>query len=67
MRAVLLASATAATFGGRRDKSACNHGGDLPPLRAWRRIVVALRIGKVRKVGLPIFEIRPRPSLPPLE
>ena len=67
MRAVLLASATAATFGGRRDRIARNHGEAFPPLRAWRRTVVAPKISKVRKVGLPIFEIRPRRSLPPLE
>lgn len=67
MRAVLLASATAATFGGRRDGIACNHGADFPPLRAGRCTVVAPKISKVRKVGLPIFEIRPRRSLPPPE
>lgn len=62
MRAVLLASATAATFGERCDWIVCNHGENLPPLRAWRWTVVAPKMSKVRKVGLPIFEIRPRRS-----
>src|SRR5918993_6034469 len=67
VRAVLLASATAATLGGLRAKIAATQAEALPPLRACRRTVVAPRMSRVRSVGLPIFEIRPRRSLPPLE
>lgn len=67
IRAILLASATAATFGGRRARSAVIHIEARAPLRTWRSTVVAPRISRVRNVGLPIFEIRPRRSLPPLE
>jgi hypothetical protein len=36
-------------------------------LRTWRRTEVAPMISRVRKVALPIFDIDPSRSLPPLE
>ena len=67
MRAILLASATATTLKGRRAKRAISHWGALALPRACRRTEVAPRTSRERSIGLPIFDIPPSRSLPPLE
>ncbi len=57
MRAVLLASATAATLGGLRAKIAATQAEALPPLRACRNTVVAPRMSRVRSVVSTVPEV----------
>ena len=67
IRAILLASATATTLKGRLARSAVSHDRARASLRAIRRTDVAPMTRRVRSSGLPIFEMRPDRSLPPLE
>lgn len=67
MRAILLASATATTLYWRRASKAVIHCGAFGLLRAWRTTDVAPTTSRERNMELPIFEMRPSRSLPPLE
>ena len=66
-RAVLLASATATTLYGRRARIAVTHFDALVLPRACRRTEVAPSTSSERSSILPIFDIFPKRSLPPLE
>ncbi|MDQ0458346.1 hypothetical protein QO005_004707 [Rhizobium paknamense] len=67
MRAILLASATAATLQGRCAIMETAQPGSFEPLLACFRTAVARTISRVRSCLLPRFEILPSRSLPPLE
>ena len=67
IRAILLANATAATLNGRLASSAFSQGRARSSFRAIRRTAVAPRTSRTRSSGLPILEIPPSRSLPPLE
>ena len=67
IRAILLARAVATTLKGRRARMAANHVEASVLCRACFKTDVAPRINKERSVELPIFDILPRRSLPPLE
>src|SRR5262244_1384249 len=67
MRAILLASATAATLSGRRSIRRASQGRLVPCCRAYRRTAMALATSSQRKCRLPCFEILPSLSLPPVE
>lgn len=64
---VLLASATATTLKGRLPSKSFSHGLALSSVRTWRRTDAAPVTRSDRNSGLPILEMRPRRSLPPLE
>src|SRR5262249_57167619 len=66
MRAVLLASATATTSGGRRRRSAITHGSALVAFERSKLALAPLIISR-RKYGLPRLDIPPRRCLPPVE
>src|ERR1700721_3339791 len=67
IRAILLANATAATLNGRLASSAFSQGRARSSFRAIRRTAVAPRTRRTRSSGLPILEIPPSRSLPPLD
>ncbi len=67
MRAILLARAMATTLKGRLAKSLAIHAGALGLPFIRRRTEVAPNTRSERNLGLPIFDIRPSRSLPPLE
>ena len=67
IRAILSARAMAATFGGRRASSAVRQADVGAPRRACAITAGAPTTSSVRKTGLPILEIWPIRSLPPLE
>src|SRR5215469_7877510 len=68
MRAVLLASATAATLVGLRANTARTHSPSrVGRLRAWRRTATAPAISRLRIYLSPRLLVRPSRSLPPLE
>ena len=67
IRAILLASATATTLKGRRAKSPISHCGALSLPFTCRNTDVAPQTSSERSVGLPIFDMLPSRSLPPLE
>src|SRR5215831_1752941 len=66
MRAVLLASATATTSGGRRRRSPITHGSALVAFER-SKLALAPLIRSRRKYGLPRLDIPPRRCLPPVE
>jgi len=65
--AILLAKAMAATLAGLRANNAVSQGDIVAPRRACRNTAVAPTTRRERSAGLPIFEIFPKRSLPPLE
>ena len=65
MRAILLASATAATLIGRRAMIRASQSRRVPCCRAYRITAMAPATSSHRKYRFPCFEIRPRRSLPP--
>src|SRR6516162_1622424 len=67
MRAILLASATAATLIGRRSIRRASQGRFVPCWRAYRMTAMAPATSSQRKCRLPCFEILPSLSLPPVE
>src|SRR6266498_3590439 len=67
MRAILLASATAATLIGRRSIRRVSQGRFVPCWRAYRVTAIAPAASSQRKCRLPCFEILPSLSLPPVE
>src|SRR5712664_1749160 len=67
MRAILLASATAATLSGRRSIRPASQGRFVPCRRAYRMTAMAPATSSQRKCRLPCFEILPSLSLPPVE
>ena len=67
MRAILLASATAATLIGRRSIIRASQSRFVPRCRAYRMTAMAPVTRSHRKYRLPCFEIPPRRSLPPVE
>ena len=67
MRAILLASATAATLIGRRSSIRASQSRLVPCWRAYRITAIAPATSSQRKYRLPCFEILPRRSLPPVE
>ena len=67
MRAILLASATATTLQGRRARRAVIHLEALGLPRACLSTAVGPTTRSERNAGLPIFDMRPNRSLPPLE
>jgi hypothetical protein len=67
MRAILLASATAATLTGLRSMIRASHSRLVPRWRAYRMTAMAPVISSHRKYRLPCFEIPPSLSLPPVE
>src|SRR5262252_8118062 len=67
MRAILLASATAATLIGRRSIRRASQGRFVPCWRAYRMTAMAPATSSQRKCRLPCFEIPPSLSLPPVE
>src|SRR6187431_3690129 len=68
MRAILLASAIAATFVGRRSNSLASHGRCLVPyIFAYRITASAPAQNSERRYRSPCFVILPSLSLPPLE
>src|SRR5262244_2733044 len=66
MRAVLFASATATTSGGRRRRSPITHGSALVAFER-SKLALAPLIRSRRKYGLPRLDIPPRRCLPPVE
>src|SRR5262245_60691324 len=66
MRAVLLASATATTSGGRRRRSPITHGSALVAFER-SKLALAPLIRSRRKYWLPRLDIPPRRCLPPVE
>src|SRR5437763_8862557 len=66
MRAVLLASATATTSGGRRRRNPITHGSALVAFDR-SKLALALLIRSRRKYWLPRLDIPPRRCLPPVE
>jgi hypothetical protein len=67
MRAILLASATAATLIGRQSIRRASQGRFVPCWRAYRITAMAPATSSQRKCRLPCFEILPSLSLPPVE
>ena len=67
MRAILLASATAATLIGRRSIICASQRRRVPCCRAYRITAMAPVTSSHRKYRFPCFEILPRRSLPPVE
>src|SRR6266567_4937178 len=68
IRAILLASAIAATFVGRRANSAVSQGRCLVPWSlAWRITARAPAVNRLRRYRSPRLLILPSFSLPPLE
>jgi hypothetical protein len=67
MRAILLASATAATLIGRRSIICASQSRRVPCCRAYRITAIAPVTSSHRKYRFPCFEILPRRSLLPLE
>ena len=67
MRAVLLASATAANFGGLRLRSSVSQGDGLPPRWACRITVVAPTTSTLRNAWSPARVIPPSLTLPAVE
>ena len=67
MRAILLASATAATLIGRRSMICASQSRRVPCCRAYRITAMAPVMSSHRKYRFPCFEILPRRSLPPVE
>ena len=67
IRAILLASATAATLIGRRSMIRASQSRFVPCCRAYRMTAIAPAMSNHRKYRLPCFEIPPRRSLPPVE
>jgi hypothetical protein len=67
MRAILLASATAATLIGRRSIRRASQSRFVPCWRAYRMTAIAPVTSSQRKCRLPCFEILPSLSLPPVE
>src|SRR6266511_2173037 len=67
MRAILFASATAATLIGRRSIRRASQGRFVPCWRAYRMTAMAPATSSQRKCRLPCFEIPPSRSLPPVE
>ena len=67
MRAILLASATAATLIGRRSIRRASQGRFVPCWWAYRTTAMAPATSSQRKCRLPCFEIPPSLSLPPVE
>src|SRR5262249_24674055 len=67
IRAILLASATAATLIGRRSIRRASHSRFVPCWRAYRMTAMAPVTSSQRKCRLPCFEILPSRSLPPVE
>src|SRR6516165_10725334 len=67
MRAILLASATAATLIGRRSIRRASHSRFVPCWRAYRMTAMAPATSSQRKCRLPCFEMLPSLSLPPVE
>jgi hypothetical protein len=67
MRAILLASATAATLIGRRSIICASQSRRVPCCRACRITAMAPVTSSHRKYRFPCFEILPRRSLPPVE
>src|SRR2546429_9772053 len=66
MRAVLLASATATTSGGRRRRSPITHGSALVAFER-SKLALAPLIRSRRKYWLPRLDIPPRRCLPPVQ
>ena len=67
VRAILLASATMATFLGRRDSSPCSHGGTVRPGRlAWVSTARAPWISRVRRYGSPRLLMPRSLTFPPV-
>src|SRR5262245_41122464 len=66
MRAVLLASATATTSGGRRRRSPITHGSAFVAFER-SKLALAPLIRSRRKYWLPRLDIPPRRWLPPVE
>ena len=67
IRAILLASATAATLIGRVAMRRASHGRFVPCCRAYRMTAIAPATSSQRKWRLPCFDIPPSLSLPPVE
>ena len=67
MRAILLASATAATLIGRRSMRRASQSRFVPCWRAYRMTAIAPVTSSQRKCRLPCLEILPSLSLPPVE
>ena len=67
MRAILLASATAATLIGRRSMIRVSQSRLVPRCRAYRMTAIAPATSSHRKYRLPCFEIPPSRSLPAVE
>ena len=67
IRAILLASATAATLIGRVAMRRASHGRFVPRCRAYRMTAIAPATSSQRKWRLPCFDIPPSFSLPPVE
>ena len=67
IRAILLASATAATLIGRRSMMRASQSRFVPCCRAYRMTAIAPVTSSHRKYRLPCFEIPPSRSLPPVE
>ena len=67
MRAILLASATAATLTGRRPIRRTSQSRFVPCRRAYRMTAIAPATSSHRKCRLPCFDILPSLSLPPVE
>src|SRR5215472_7480367 len=68
MRAVLLASATAASLVGLRASSARTHSPSrVGRLRAWRSTATAPAVSRLQMYLSPRLLVRPKRSLPPLE
>ena len=67
IRAILLASATAATLIGRVAMRRASHGRFVPCCRAYRMTAIAPVTSSQRKWRLPCFDIPPSLSLPPVE
>ena len=67
IRAILLASATAATLIGRRSIRRASQGRFVPCWRAYRMTAIAPATSSQRKCRFPCFEILPSLSLPPVE
>jgi len=67
IRAILFASATAATLIGRRSMMRTSQSRFVPCCRAYRITAIAPATSSHRKYRLPCFEIPPRRSLPPVE
>ena len=67
MRAILLASATAANFGDLRLSSAASQGDALPLRKAWRITAVAPATSTLRNPPSPARVITPSLTLPAVE